>query len=130
MIGNEPTLITSVENPDAALPEGEPVSAPPASGSPYLCDPQRLLECEKAAFVYVRPGDFVRCSGWTRPRYVELVEQADTADDTVLFLREHDTSRANKHGIRRVDYQEWHRRHGWVHYPNLRQLWSAAHGRP
>jgi hypothetical protein len=46
----------------------------------------------------------------------------------VLCLADHDDSRVNAHGIRRVGRAGWVTRGSWVRYPNLRLLWEAAHG--
>jgi len=92
-----------------------------------VCDPRCLLNAEHVHRPeLVEEGDFIRAEGWTFPRRVEHVER--TGNGAVLCLAEHDNSRTNAYGIRRVDRDGWVQRGSWLRYPNLRLLWEAAHG--
>lgn len=123
---NDPRLVTPAGNPDAPLPKGEPIAKAPQVDV-TVCDPRTLLDTEPCGGRHkVEAGDFIRAGSWTKPRRVEHVDTQ--SDGPVLLLAEHDTSRTNTHGIRRVDKNEWERRSGWVRYPHLRRLWDAAHG--
>lgn len=125
---NDPHLITITKNPNAQLPKGEPVANPELPELVQVCDPRVLLCVEPVDFESVVAGDFIRAGQWTKPRLVEHVDAQH--DGPVLHLAEHDTTRTNDHGIRRVDCTEWLSRSGWVRFPHLTALWSAAHGTP
>ena len=120
---NEHLMITKVET-EGDVPKGEAVASPPVE-TKAVCDPRQVLAHEGVELENVTEGDWIGASYWSRPRRVEHVDLAE--DGAVVYLAEPDESRANDHGMRRVNGDDWDRRAPWKQYPNLRLLWDAAH---
>lgn len=80
---------------------------------------REIFRTEPVALKDVEVGDFVRCSGWSRPRLV-LSRDANESGPTI-FLADPDV-RFEKEP-RRVDREEFEQRGAWVRYPELRKLW-------
>lgn len=90
-------------------------------------DPRTLFDTEPVTLAQMETGDFVRCSGWSRPR--QIVHSDENADGRVVFMADPDERFETK--PRRLDRAEYEDRGGdgnWLRYPNLRQLWETAQG--
>jgi len=83
-------------------------------------DPKKLFDAIPLT-TDPKVGDFIAAANWSRPRLVLAVDK--NQDGTIVSVAEPDSSRADEHGVRRMEAEEFASR-TWRYYPYLTQLWA------
>jgi hypothetical protein len=71
----------------------------------------------------IRPGQFIACQAWKRPRRVQMMDMQE--DGHVLFLAEPDADRADDKGIRVVTEEDYGNRGTWRRFPLIQAIWDT-----